>query len=222
MKKILFLTGCIIIFTLVPLTARCQVTDVDGNTYKTVRIGTQVWMAENLRTTKYSDGRNIPLVKGAEWNSMSSPGYCWYNNDFRNFGNIFGALYNWHVIKENICPVGWHVPDNNDWKILTDFLGGKITAGGKLKETGTGNWKAPNAGATNSSGFTALPGGGRWVIGRFDLIGRRGFWWSSSILENESEAITQKIYFDETFIRNDTVLKGSGFSIRCVKDQGAR
>ena len=202
-----------------PFVAHAQMTDIEGNSYQTVQIGTQLWMAENLKTTKYNNGTPIPLVKGSEWYTMTTPGYCWYHNAYKSFGKIYGALYNWYATESgNLCPTGWHVPTDDDWTILNDYLGGEQSAGGKLKETGTGNWKNPNAGATNSTGFTALPGGGRWVIGRFDLLGRRGYWWSSSGKDDDPEAPIRMIGYDEGIFRKLQGLKGSGFSVRCVKD----
>ena len=202
-----------------PIVTYTQVTDIEGNTYKTTEIGTQVWMAENLKTTKYNNGTPIPLVKGSEWYTMTTPGYCWYNNDFKSFGKIYGALYNFYTIETgNLCPAGWHVPTDDDWTILTRYLGGEESAGGKLKETGTIHWKSPNAGATNSSGYSALPGGGRWVIGRFDVLGRKGYWWSASGNDNNDEAPIRVIGYDEGVFRKLQSIKGSGFSVRCVKD----
>jgi uncharacterized protein (TIGR02145 family) len=219
-KKILSVIGWVLILASLPSVAKSQLTDIDGNTYKTVQIGHQLWMAENLRTAKYSDGTEIPLVTGSEWYSMTTPGYSWYNNNYKIFGKIYGALYNWYAVETgNLCPTGWHVPTDDEWTALSAYLGGDNSAGGKLKEKGTAHWKSPNGGATNNSGFNALPGGGRWVIGRFDLIYRRGYWWSSSGSEDNTEAMSRMIGYEESIFKKTSSLKGSGFSVRCIKDK---
>ena len=138
-----------------PLTA----TDIDGNVYHTVTIGTQIWMVENLKTTRYNDGSPIPFVTdSSSWSNLTTPGYCWYNNDTTN-KNTYGALYNWFAVNTGkLAPTGWHVPTDDEWTTLTTYLGGESIAGGKLKETGTTHWRTPNAGATNEIGFTASSG----------------------------------------------------------------
>lgn len=110
------------------------VTDIDGNVYNTVEIGTQQWMAENLKVTS-NEGTAIPLVTdGIGWNNLTTPGYCWYNNDNTTYGDVYGALYNWYGVNAgNFCPVGWHVPTDAEWTVLNDYLGGSSVAGGKLK-----------------------------------------------------------------------------------------
>ena len=163
------------------------VTDADGNVYKTVKIGNQWWMAENLRTTRYNNGVSIPLISdSATWSYLATPGYCFMNNDV-NYKNIYGILYNWNTVNTGkLVPAGWHIPSDVEWTILTDFLGGESIAGGKMKtigtiETATGMWFAPNTGATNESGFSALPGASREVgYFFFSLIGHAGYWWSST------------------------------------------
>ena len=143
--------------------ANCgTVTDVDGNVYNTVTIGTQCWLQENLKTTKYKDGTSIPLVTdNSAWGSLSTPGYCWYNND-DTYKNTYGALYNYYtVLTNNLCPSGWHVATEREWSTLVTYLGGASIAGGKLKESGTTHWVTPNTGANNETGFIALPGGRR-------------------------------------------------------------
>jgi uncharacterized protein (TIGR02145 family) len=197
------------------------VTDADSNVYNTVTIGTQTWISENLKTTKYNDGTVIPNVsESTEWSSLSSPGYCWYNNDQTSYGNTYGGLYNWYVVETgNLCPTGWHVPTDVEWTTLTDYLGGLSVAGGKLKESGTTHWIDPNTGATNESGFTALPGGHRSHQGTFNNIGGHGGWWSSSkdgpskaygrVLQNNTEKVIDGSY--------DNGFRG-GWSIRCLRD----
>jgi len=165
--------------TIEPISKDTVVTDVDGNVYNTVTIGSQVWLAENLKTTKYNDGTPIPLVKDSiEWSNLSTPGYCWYSNDSVSYAQTYGAMYNWYTLETgNLCPTGWRIPSEEDWGKLIEYLGDK--AGGKLKETGTTHWKSPNTGATNSSGFTALPGGVRRYDGIFGLIEEYANWWTT-------------------------------------------
>ena len=158
-------------------------TDIDGNEYKTITIGTQTWMAENLRTTKYRNGDPITYIGGFDWGTSLSGAYCWINNNVA-FKVTYGGSYNWFAIADNrnIAPVGWHVPTDTEWATLTDYLGGTNVAGDKLKETGTMHWPTPNSGATNSSGFTALPGGYRETIA-FMYGDGSGYWWRISALD---------------------------------------
>ena len=164
------------------LQADLGLTDIDGNAYKAIKIGNQVWMYENLKTTKLNDGTAIPLVTtSAAWGNLTTPGYCWYNNDEASNKNVYGALYNWYTINTGkLCPAGWHVPTVAEWTTLTTFLGGESVAGGKLKETGIAHWKSPNTGASNETGFTALPGGFRDFDGVFAQIYNSGCWWSAT------------------------------------------
>jgi len=144
-------------------------TDQDGNVYKTVTIGTQTWMAENLRTTKYNDGTIIPnVIDGEEWTIQTTGVYCTYNNTFNTDTIVaYGHLYNWYTVNTGLlAPEGWHVPTDAEWTTLTDYLGGEDIAGAKLKETGITHWNRPNElETTNETGFTALPGGYRNFIG---------------------------------------------------------
>lgn len=201
-------------------------TDQDGNTYKTVIIGTQTWMAENLRTTKYRDGEAIPEVTDdSVWWHLSTGAYCNYENT-RNSDSIaiFGRLYNWYA-KSKIAPTGWHIPSNSDWIILLNYLGGKDVAGGKLKEAGTTHWQSPNIGATNESGFTALPGGDRFFMGRFNgvKIGSGGVWWSSSLgYEGLPCHYAMSCSYGYVYSKcGDLIMRDDkkyGLSIRCIKD----
>jgi uncharacterized protein (TIGR02145 family) len=198
------------------------VTDVDGNTYSTVKICDQIWMAENLRTTKYNDGTSIPLVTSySEWSNLGTPGYCWYGNSEVMFKIPYGALYNWYAVNTGmLCPAGWHIPNNAEWTVLTDCLGGASIAGGKLKEAGTEHWSSPNTGATNETGFTALPGAGRDEEGWFDyltLIGITGYWWSSTE-ESSMYAIYRSMSYGSSIVSSGDYSKKGGFSVRCVKD----
>ena len=160
-------------------------TDGDFNIYPVVTIGTQTWMAENLKTTKYNDGTAIPNVTdNTTWSTTTSGAYCDYSNSSA-YSNTYGRLYNWYAVAstnpKNVCPTGWHVPTDAQWTTLSTFLGGEGVAGGKLKETSTTHWLTPNTSATNETGFTALPGGYRNHSGTFGLIGNTGFWWSSTV-----------------------------------------
>jgi uncharacterized protein (TIGR02145 family) len=172
-----------------------KVTDVEGNIYYTVTINDRIWMAENLKTTKYADGTPIALLESqSSWyaSTDTAMAYCWYNNDINNKG-CYGALYNWRgamkgdpgiiinpVDRQGACPDGWHIPDKTEWTELMDFLGGDSIAGGKLKETGIKHWKDLNVGATNESSFTGIPGGKRSHYGIFAGLGYSGYWWSST------------------------------------------
>ncbi len=162
------------------------VSDIDGNVYKTEIIGDQEWFAENLKTTRYNDGAAIPHVTDdRQWSNLSTGAYCWHDND-RNNGKIYGALYNWYAVNTGrICPDGWRVPTDEDWTTLVNYLGGEGIAGGILKATGAleagdGLWDDPNYGATNETGFSALPGGLCWSLGSFGNIGNYGYWWSAT------------------------------------------
>ena len=190
-----------------------------GQWYTTVQIGSQCWMAENLATTKYNDGTDIPLVTGnTAWGSLTTPGYCWYNNDSATYGNTYGAIYNWYTVNTgNLCPTGWHVSTDGEWTTLTTYLGGESVAGGKLKETGTTHWNPPNTGATNETGFTALPGGRRGYSGTFGNIGNYGFWWSATEFSTD-RAWYRIMYYDDSDVGRGNDRKKFGFSVRCLRD----
>ena len=193
------------------------VADKDGNTYKTIKIGSQTWMAENLRVTKYRNGDPIPNVTdNTNWASLTTGAYCWYNNDAANKA-AYGALYNWHAVADgrNIAPLGWHVPTDAEWSTLIDFLGGQSVAKEKIKEEGTGHWVSPNSGATNDSGFTALPGGS--LIGGFIDMGTSGNWWSSSA-NGSNNAWYLNLGNGSSNVGRLQGSKTNGFSVRCVED----
>ncbi len=199
-------------------------TDQDGNVYKTVTIGTQTWMAENLRTTKYNDGTVIPNVtSSSEWSKLTTGAYCNYNNVIsKDTIDTYGHLYNWYAVNtEKLAPKGWHVPTNVEWTTLISYLGGKSTAGSKLKEIGITHWKSPNTDATNESGFTALPGGYRCFDGAFDdreyYFGGYGWWWSSNA-ENPYAYYSSLGYDSDDIDCEARTTKQYGFSVRCVKD----
>ena len=199
-----------------------QVSDVDGNTYTTVSIGTQVWLGGNLKTTLYNDHTAIPNVTvNATWEALSTAAYCWYNNDAATYKNSYGALYNWFAVNTGkLCPSGWHVPTGDEWATFTTFLGGTLIAGSKLKEAGTAHWNSPNTDATNETGFTALPGGDRTVTGTFGAIGDNGYWWMST----ETVPITLGQAKSWTIINTGGIMswinadKNIGMSVRCIND----
>lgn len=199
------------------------VTDQEGNTYKTIVIGTQTWMAENLRTTKYRNGDSIPeIADSIAWNNLKTGAYCNYEN--RNTVEkiaTYGRLYNWYSVSDsrNIAPLGWHVPTNDEWTTLITYLGGENLAIQKLKEKGKTHWSNYNEVSDNSSGFTALPGGWRWSL-YFMSMGDIGYWWSST----EDESLISAWYRSLSIMPDETVtpyiwFKEAGFSVRCVKDQ---
>lgn len=192
--------------------------DIDGNIYKTITIGTQVWMAEDLKVTKYRNGDTIPNVTdNNQWNNLKSGAYCDYDNDVNN-ASVYGRIYNWYAVidKRNIAPSGWHVPHDDEWQILIDYLGGNEIAGGKMKETDTIHWKSQNTGATNKSGFSALPGGFRYYDGEFKYIGELSIWWSRTY--HKYSVLTHLLSYTNPTIGRYLKDVEYGLYIRCVKD----
>jgi len=198
-----------------------SLTDVEGNVYKTIQIGTQVWMAENLRTTKYKDGVTIPLVTDfTAWTKLTTPAYCWYNNDPVNNKNTYGALYNWYTVNTGkLCPTGWHVPSDAEWTVLSSYLGGGETiAGGKMKEIGTKHWLDPNNGATNESGFSAIAAGSR-SYNNFSSQKFSAIWWAKEeLLSSNYMGFIQFITHSETRSTRSAQEKYYGNTVRCLKD----
>jgi uncharacterized protein (TIGR02145 family) len=194
------------------------VTDIDGYLYHTVTIGTQVWMVENLKTTKYRDGTSIPKVtENNAWGNLTTGAYCDYNNTPSNSAT-YGKLYNWYAVNTGkLCPTGWHVATDAEWTTLTTFLGGESIAGDKLKETGITHWNSPNTGATNETGFTALPGGYRLYDGPFYSIGYYGYWWSATE-DNATHAWSRNMSYNSSDVDRNANNKELGFSVRCVRD----
>jgi uncharacterized protein (TIGR02145 family) len=198
-------------------------TDQQGNVYKTILIGTQEWMAENLKTSIYRNGESIAanLTNTGEWeNTINTQIGAWvfYNNNSQ-FDCPYGKLYNWYAVADprNLCPTGWHVPTDVEWTTLTDYLGGLNVAGGKMKSTGTQYWLSPNTGATNESGFSGLPGGTCVSFGSFYTIGTNMFLWSSS--ESDTSAATRYILrWDSNGVIQSNIDKNNGFSVRCLRD----
>lgn len=208
----------------------CQtnsVKDIDGNKYKTIKIGDQIWLSENLKTTTFNDGTAIPLVESYDaWAELSAPAYCWYGNDSTN-KEVYGALYNWYAVNtKKICPEGWHVPGDEEWNELLIYLGENGKAGNALKESGTSHWKSPNSDASNATGFTGLPGGYRDYKGPFNLLGKDGYWWSSTesyryISTDSASNISFYRYLrydGHDFFRNVTD-KSFGLCVRCLMDK---
>ena len=191
----------------------------DGRKYSVVPIGDQIWMAENLQATKFLNGDAIPFVTdNLTWSTSTTAASCNYNND-QATANIYGKLYNFYAVVDprKICPAGWHVPSDAEWTTLTTFLGGESVSGGQLKETGTSHWLSPNTSAANATGFTALPGGYRYLVGDFYSIGITGYWWSSS--ENSSTyGWYRYMGSDYSNVHRYSYFKLDGFSVRCLRD----
>jgi uncharacterized protein (TIGR02145 family) len=216
--------------------------DIDGNTYPTIGIGSQIWMAENLKTTKFNDGTPIPNVTDNEkWKDLSSPAYCWYNNDIGN-KNVYGALYNWHTIlksnngNRNLCPAGWHVASDSEWTIMEDYL---ISSGYNFDGTVAGNKLAKSLASTNkwdpsditgtpgntdypskrnSTGFSAFPSGGRSCFdGSFNYMGYYSCWWTSTLID-AYDAYYRIMYTKYISVYRYNDWNSSGFSIRCLRD----
>jgi uncharacterized protein (TIGR02145 family) len=196
------------------------ITDIEGNVYHTVTIGTQKWTVENLKTTKYNDGTDIPHGTPETWPTLTTPAYCWYNDSADVYKETYGALYNWYAVdtasngNKNICPAGWHVPVNDEWTALTTYLGGEDVAGGKLKETGTVHW-IDNMYATNEFGFTALPAGARWNYEDFCCLGYSGYWWSTTPYDADN-GWYREIDASSAYIYINGYDKYKGMSVRCV------
>jgi uncharacterized protein (TIGR02145 family) len=204
----------------------------DGNVYKMVTIGDQIWMAENLRY--------LPSVVGPATGSGTTPYYYVYGYNGTNVNaakatsnySTYGVLYNWPAAMngaassttnpsgvQGVCPAGWHLPSDAEWTELTDYLGGTSVAGGKLKETGTAHWNSPNTGATNETGFTALPGGTRSLNGYFFHIGSYGLWWSATEPStNPNGAWYRGINYSLSDVGRSVSSKETGFSVGCVRD----
>lgn len=193
------------------------VSDIEGNIYNTITIGTQIWMKENLKTIKYNDGADIPIVTdNADWLSLTTPAYCWYDNNVSIYKATYGAMYNWYTVNTgNLCPTGWHVPSKDEWIVLYTYLGGIDIAGIKLKEAGSTHWQVNNQG-DNSSGFTGLPGGRRVEVG-FSTISNVGEWWSETE-KNATEAEVFGLTDNEKYVSMFSRNKYSGLSLRCLKD----
>lgn len=188
------------------------ITDADGNVYQTIKIGTQLWMKENLKTTKYCNGEDIPNVTTNAWFSLTTPAWTYYNNDSNNDNNGYGKLYNWYAMHDarNVCPCGWHVPTKLEWETLANYLGGLNVAGESMKSTM--GW-IQNDWATNSSGFTGLPAGLRLHANTVLYDKWDGAWW-----QNSAYGEAKQLHVNSFFLLNPVLDKEEGLSIRCVKD----
>jgi uncharacterized protein (TIGR02145 family) len=206
----------------IAMSSEAQVTDKDRNTYRTVKIGTQVWMGENLTVSYFRNGDAIPEAKTQEdWQKAGDegkPAWCYYENDPAN-GEKYGKLYNWYAVNDprGLAPEGWHVPSDAEWTKLTEYLGGHKIAGARMKATS--GWTSNgdrNRNGTNTSGFAALPGGDRNYNGLFYNIGVYGKWWSSTE-EWTTQMLMRYLTFDN-FEYPDHSVKQAGLSVRCIKD----
>lgn len=210
-------------------------TDIEGNVYSTVQIGTQVWMAENLKTTKYNDNTSISLVtNNTSWSGLTSGAYCWYGNSILN-KPVYGALYNWFAVNtDKLCPLGWHVPTTTEWTTLFNYLihfgygySGTSNIGKALAAKAYWRyWSQPgyvgnDLGSNNRSGFTALPGGHRYAFGNFSYIEETGFWWSS-IQNNAETAYARDLEYCLQTPSTNFYDKNYGLSVRCLKNGTTR
>lgn len=190
------------------------------NLFNPVTIGSQVWASRNLDVDHYRNSDPIPQVTDpTQWINLKTGAWCYYNNS-DSLGAIYGKLYNWYAVNDSrgLAPEGWHVATDSEWTTLEDCLGGSAVAGGKLKEAGTSHWYSPNTGATNTSGFSAVPGGYRWVDGRFPDIGYHCYWWSATEDGGASSALFRNLYYRDAYVHRDILCKELGFSVRCVRD----
>jgi len=226
-NRVIFIFMLLLSFGFLSVHAQVTIKDIDGNVYKTITIGKQVWMAENLKTTKYRTGENISNVtSNTSWAALTGGAWCDYNNDAAN-GTKYGHLYNWFTANDNrnIAPAGWHIPSNAEWAALiknyshfgTGNVLDSLTAGKALKETGTANWAAANS-ATNEFAFSALPGGYR-TTNLFDSLGYLGAWWTATLGDN-ANALSRQMRYNSDGVSTVNSLKNSGFSIRCTLDFG--
>jgi uncharacterized protein (TIGR02145 family) len=217
-KKVMIFAIILVCLRITGLNAQ-TVKDADGNIYVTINIGKQIWTAENLKSTRFNDGKPIPMVTAEKgWEGLKKPAYCWYNNDLKN-KDIYGALYNWYTVNtKKLCPEDWHVPTDSEWQTMVAYLGDINKAGDKLKEAGVEHWNNYLSGATNDFDFTALPGGTRLYSGVFPTFGSSyAVWWTSSEYSSLA-AINWGLHDSSSKVFNGHDSKQSGFSIRCVKD----
>lgn len=185
-----------------------------------VAICNQVWSQKNLDVSMYRNGDPIPRVdNAADWEALTTGAYCYYNNDSATYAATYGKLYNWYAVNDSrgLAPAGWHIPTDAEWSSLGTCLGGGAIAGGALRETGTANWWGPNTSATNSSGFTGLPGGIRIPNGQFLNLGPAGFFWTST-QSSTSDALYRYFVFNSTDLSSGGFGKQAGQSVRLLKD----
>lgn len=199
-----------------------EMVDQDGNKYKTINIGTQTWMAENLRTTKYRNGDPIlQITNNLSWNPLDTGACCTYNNttDLSEIAT-YGRLYNWFAVSDsrNVAPEGWRVATDADWDTLVTYLGDIAEAGGKMKESGSLHWLASESDSTNSSGFSAIPGGYRdFYDGSYEDKGEYGYYWST-LEYDSSKAYFRYLYYNDATCKKFYYNKVYGLSVRCVKE----
>jgi len=191
--------------------------DIDGNIYETLTICDQTWMKSNLNVSKYRNGDEIPQVTdGTQWKNLTTGAWCYFQNNTSN-GPVYGKLYNWYAVNDprGLAPKGWHIPSLDEWGEVRNCLGGQNIAGGKMKALTL--WNNPNVGASNESGFTALPGGLRRGSS-FQLFGDWGYWWSSTETEIPGECWRQTLYNGSTNFGTSSDSKDVGISVRCIKN----
>ncbi len=198
--------------------------DFDGNKYEEIKIGKQIWLKQNLCVKHYNDGTEIPIVKDSIiWSKSTSPMCCFYNND-TSLANLYGFLYNWKIASsvKNVCPLGWRVPSNDDWSILSSSCGGTINAGAELKIDTL--WDISNTNNTNNSLFSALPSGDRDDDGTYQKIGRYAYYWTidnylgNACADGLSCAHECSLNYGTSYFLQDWGSKKRGMSIRCIKD----
>ncbi len=195
------------------------VTDIDGNVYQTITIGTQVWMLENLKVTRYRNGDTIAnITDNTLWSGLTYGAYCDYDNDTTN-ANTYGRIYNWFAVADSrqLAPAGWHVASDAEWNVLINYAGGSNVAGGKLKESGYLHWQSPNTGATNETGFTALPGGARSAGGPFSGKSNYANFWTSTPY-SPMHAIPKTMYYNYSKVDGPWANKENGLYVRCIRD----
>ncbi len=191
-----------------------------ASAYNNIPICSQVWMTKNLDVANYRNGDPIPKVTNQiEWNTLTTGAYCYLDNDSATYAATYGKLYNWYAVNDprGLAPIGWHVPSDAEWTTLSTCLGGVALAGGAMKEAGTSHWLPPNNAATNSSGFTGLPGAFRGEDGVFYGIGDGADFWSSTEVGPAFGQI-RWLWYSHGTLGNDYYLKQWGFSVRCLKD----
>lgn len=194
--------------------------DIDGNSYQSKKIGKQTWMTENLKVSRYRDGYPIHHSSNpATWASTSVGSYCWYNSNIRNKSD-YGALYNWHAVNSSrqLAPEGWHIPSQEEWKQLAEYLNGTDFAGGQLKEIGNTHWIHPNTAASDGHGFKALPGGGIGPDGAFHQMNSEAFFWTSTYTNVSQNASYVHMGYNHAELLFSGCGRSYGFAVRCIKD----
>lgn len=229
---LLFVLTTITLYSFSQAESDGQIVDIDGNIYNTVKIGNQVWLKENLKVTRYNNGDPIRLVTDTNaWTKLTAAAYCNYDNNNR-IAREYGRLYNYYTVtdKRKLCPSGTHVPDDKEWETLSDFLGGKMVAGGKMKEPGTKHWRSPNVMAIDTtngniseipaeeSGFSALPAG-RQYHDCYTFLGEYTQMWSITQCECDDDLVwCRYLTFSLPHLSRFTYKKHYGLSVRCLKD----